>query len=330
MNTSFQFNDAKNFILFLYETLHKELNIPNLNNIIINSNNIPNELNQFKKKYYSQNCSIISKIFFYEQSNILKCQNCNFEKHNYNSMNIIEFPLETVRLYKQNINPNGFSFINLYDCFDYNQQPRIQNGANQIYCMNCLSNANALSYNKLCTCPEVFTIILNRGKNFDLQIEFSFPMNIYLDKYVLDKTDISSYNLIGVITYVSQGHFAAYCQSPINGEWYYYDDNLITKCNNNIESLIQTNAYILFYHRGKKNCISFIYEGTKGYLDYFNDNKLLNDAYNEFRNLNLWAPIRAILFLMNKKMKKLNPKKSLLYNGIDNGDTIFIKKYNEI
>ena len=241
-------------------------------------------------------------------------------------MNIIEFPLEKIRLHKQNLNPNGFSFVNLYDCFEYNQQPKILNGINQIYCMNCLSNANAILFNNLYTCPEVLTIILDHGKNFEFNIEFSFPLNLSLDKYVLDKECNSNYDLIGVLSYLNQSHFVAYCKSPINGEWYYYDDNIKINCNNNIESQLQTDAYILFYQRRKKKCINFIYEGIKGFLDYSNDNKLLNDAYYEFRNLNLWAPNIAHLFLMNKNMKKLNPRKSLIYNGISNGDTILIKK----
>ena len=51
-------------------------------------------------------------------------------------------------------------------------------------------------------------------------------MNISLDEYILDKTNKSNYYLIGVIVYLNQGNFAAYCKSPVNGEWFYYFDTI--------------------------------------------------------------------------------------------------------
>ena len=321
----FQINDEKNLISFLYQHLHKELNNPQQNQININLENIPNELSIFRQNFYSQNYSIITQIFYYECCNVLKCQNCGFKKYTYNEMNVIEFPLEKVSLFKQNKNLIGFSSISLYDCFDYYQQPKLFSGINQIHCANCLCNSDYVSYNKLNTRPDVLTIILNRGINFEFNIEFSFQMNISLDEYIIDKTYKSNYFLIGVITYNNQGNYAAYCKSPINGEWYHYNDTIITNCNNIVENLIQENVHVLFYQLMKKKCINFIYDGTKGYYDYCDDNKTLNEAYNEFRNLNLWAPKNAILFIMNQGMKVLDPNRSLIYNGINDGDTILIQ-----
>ena len=318
----FQIKDEKNLIIFLLENLHKELNNPQQNQIKIddiNLKNISNELSQFRQNYYSQNYSIITQIFNYEYCNVLKCQNCEFKKYTYNAMNIIEFHLEKIK------NFNGFSSLCLKDCFDYNQQPKLLSGLNLVNCTNCLCNSDYVSYNKLNTCPEIFIIVLNRGINIELNIEFSFPMNISLDEYILDKTNKSSYYLIGVIVYLKQGNFAAYCKSPVNGEWFYYFDTIITKCNNNFENEIKRNAHVLFYQKIKKKFITFIYDGTKGYYDYYDDNKILNEAYNEFRNLNLWAPKVAKLFIMNQNMKMLDQNKSLISNGVNNGDTIIIQ-----
>jgi hypothetical protein len=92
-----------------------------------------------------------------------------------------------------------------------------------------------------------------------------------------------------------------------------------------VENLIQENVHVLFYQLMKKKCINFIYDGTKGYYDYCDDNKTLNEAYNQFRNLNLWAPKNATLFIMNQGMKMLDQNRSLIYNGINDGDTILIQ-----
>ena len=73
-----QANDSKDLILFIYETLHNELNNPSstdiiLSNVNLNDANIPNDLRELRKNYYPKNKSIISKLFYSEQKNNLKC-----------------------------------------------------------------------------------------------------------------------------------------------------------------------------------------------------------------------------------------------------------------
>ena len=336
-----QANDSKDLVLFIYENIHTELNNPSQNPNQINLNNIPNELYQFRQNYYSQNYSIISKTFYYEQSSIMQCQNCNYKTYNFNIMNIIIFPLEKIRLYMEKKNPNGFSIVTLYDCFDQNQQPELLFGANQIYCNNCRQNANALSYNQLYTCPEVLTIILNRGKGLEFDVNFSFPMELTIQKYVTDKSYDPNYELIGVLTHFGPsgmaGHFVAYCKSPITGQWFFYNDAMVTPCKSDVESEMQSNGipYILFYQRRKnqitngkyeeKKCIYFSYEGKEGYYEYTDDNKMLYEAYEEFKKKYAWAPQNGRLMLMkNNDMTDLESYNSIAGNGINNGDKICI------
>ena len=334
-----QANDSKDLVLFIFENIHAELNNPSQNQNDINLNNIRKELYQFRQNYYSQNYSIISQIFYYEQSNIMQCKSCNFETYNFNIMNMIIFPLEKVRLYMQKTRPQGFSVVTLYDCFDQNEQPEMLEGANQIFCNNCRLNSNASSCNKLYTCPEVLTIILNRGKGLEFKVEFSFPLTISIEKYVTDKTCDPNYELIGVLTHHGPsgmaGHFVAYCKSPINGQWYFYNDATVTQCSSNVEGEMQSNGipYILFYQRRKvktvgnyeSKCIYLTFEGKEGYYDYTDDNKLLYDVYNEFRNKYAWAPEGGRLMLMkNDNMLDLDINKSLRDNGINDKDKICI------
>ena len=266
-------------------------------------------------------------------------QNCNFETYNFNIMNMIIFPLEKVRLYMQKTRPQGFSVVTLYDCFDQNEQPEMLEGANQIFCNNCRLNSNASSCNKLYTCPEVLTIILNRGKGLEFKVEFSFPLTISIEKYVTDKTCDPNYELIGVLTHHGPsgmaGHFVAYCKSPINGQWYFYNDATVTQCSSDVEREMQSNGipYILFYQRRKvktvgnyeSKCIYLTFEGKEGYYDYTDDNKLLYEVYNEFRNKYAWAPEGGRLMLMkNDNMLDLDINKSLRDNGINDKDKICI------
>ena len=251
-------NDSKDLLLFLYENIHNELNDPAQNPNLINFFNINNNNNglyQFRQNYYSQNYSIISDIFYFENCNTVQCQNCNFLSNNFSMIYYIEFPLENIRLFKQNKYNKGFSFISLNDCFEYNEQPINLEGANKIHCTYCLNNTDALIYNKLITLPKVLTIILNYGNNLENQVEFSFPKDISLEKYITDKTNNSNYHLIGVIAHHGlsgmNGHFVAYCKSPVNGQWYFYNDKIVAHCQNEVksETLMNGKPYILFYQR---------------------------------------------------------------------------------
>ena len=328
-----QANDSKDLVLFIYENIHRELNEPSQNPNEINFSNIPNELSQFRQNYYSQNYSIISQIFYYEQSSVMECQTCKFRTYNYNIMNIIIFPLEKVRLYMQKNYTSGFSVVTLDDCFNQNEQPELLSGANQIYCNNCRQNANALSYNKLYTCPEVLTIILNRGKGLEFDVNFSFPLTISIDKYVTEKTNDTNYELIGVLTHHGPsgmaGHFVAYCKSPIDNNWYFYNDAVVTPCQGNVESEMQSNGipYILYYQRRQKGkyCIYFKYGEKEGFFEYNNNNMLLSEAYNKFREKYTEMPVSGRMMLLTEtNMVDLYEYKSLKDNGIKNGDKIAV------
>ena len=251
-----QANDSKDLIIFLYETLHKELNNLQSNDIQspIISNDLPAELKELRQNYYSKNKSIITKIFYSEMRNNMQCCLCNFNKASYNIISFLIFPLEKVRLYLVRKKPQGFAEVTLEDCFEQNEEKEKFTGMNQIYCNNCFRNADAFSYNKLYNCPEVLTIILNRGKGLQFSVEFSFPLFINIEKYVIDKTCDANYELIGVITHLGpsgmSGHFIAYCKSPVDKKWYCYNDAMVSPC---IDVLSEINSngipYVLYYQR---------------------------------------------------------------------------------
>ena len=95
-------NELKDLIIFIYGTLHDELNNPTsinkyLNNL--NNQNLPAELELFRQNYFSQNNSIIKKIFYSGQNSNLECCYCAVNKCSFNFINYLIFPLEKIRLY---------------------------------------------------------------------------------------------------------------------------------------------------------------------------------------------------------------------------------------
>ena len=330
-----QANDSKDLILFIFETLHNELNNPSSNSMNLNdlrNMNIPNELKIFRENYYSNNYSIISKIFYFEQSNNLKCCFCNYNKLSFNIINCIIFPLEKVRLFLVNKKPNGFENVTLEDCFEQSEDPELLNGANRIYCNNCGNNSDALSSNKLYNCPEILTIILNRGKGLEFNVEFKFPMYLNISKYIIEKTNHTKYELIGVLTHLGpsgmSGHFIAFCKSPVDRNWYCYNDAQVKKCKD-AESEINSCGipYILFYEKiiKKDFVLYFVYNGKEVYLE-IKENLLFSDVIKQLYSNYSWIPREGVGFyiMKNENMELLMHNKRINENNLKNEDKIII------
>ena len=66
----------------------------------------------------------------------------------------------------------------------------------------------------------------------------------------------NKYKLIGVVTHMGEsgasGHFIANAKSPIDNEWYTYNDDLVYKVDNFKKQIIDyAMPYILFYQKEK-------------------------------------------------------------------------------
>ena len=350
-----QANDFKDLIIFIYETLHKELNNPNSNSIKLtnlnNSNDMHQELKELRQNYYSKNRSIITKIFYSEIMNNIQCCRCNFNKASFNIISFLIFPLEKVRLYLEKKKPLGFPSVTLEDCFEQNEEKEKFTGSNQIYCNHCFNNSDALSYNRLYNCPEVLTIILNRGKGLEFNVEFEFPYNINIEKYVIDKSCNTNYELIGVITHLGPSgmreHFIAYCKSPSNKKWYCYNDSQVNPC---VDAKKEINSngipYVLYYQRSNmeeekvveeepsdnfldSNTITlyFTYEGREVYLD-LSKNKYFSQVKEELCAKYNWIPSESNNYYKMQEMKMIDIEmdKTIEENNLKNGDKICIIK----
>jgi len=254
-------NDSKDLIIFIYETMHDEINKVGL---YINNNNYQynNALQLFRKNYYSYNSSFLINTFYFEQQSELKCLSCQFNKVSYNISNILIFPLEKVREYITQKSPHEFLSVTLENCFEY-QEVELLSGQNQIFCNNCKRMSDATTGNKMFTSPEVMTIILNRGKGLEFQVELKYPLFLNIDKYVIDKSqNNNNYELICILTHLGlsgmSGHFIAFCKSPNDGKWYCYNDAKVTEIDDPTEvdeREFENVPYVLFYQKCSHNKI---------------------------------------------------------------------------
>ena len=241
-------NDSKDLILFLLETMHKELNIAKNSDDIKENENVNNTIfdevfNNFKKFYINKNKSIISEEFYGYTNNMTICQNCSIAIHNVQTNNILFFPLEEVRKFKNYSHNN----VNILDCFEYYEKMDIYPS---FYCNKCNQNYKAYSQTKLVLTPKTLIINLNRGKGIEFNINIIFEEYLNLRKYVYCGDSPYYYELTGVICHFGSndmgGHFIAYCKNSNNCEWYKYNDQFVTKCS--FKEVKGCNLpYVLFY-----------------------------------------------------------------------------------
>ena len=279
----YEAGDAKDFIIYILERMHNELKQPVKNKFWKLGPN--DKLNQYDKNNaflffldeFQNDTSIVSDLFygFNETTNV-----CQFCKNKYNSngqiepicynygiFNILIFPLEEVRKYREqmmrmtntNINIGAMAnVVSLFECFFYNQKSDYFTGDNKNYCNICRQLFDSVYTSKIFVSPNILIMILNRGKGNIFNIKLDFSLQIDITDFVLTKSQNREiYNLYGVITHLGQSgpnaHFVAACKSPVDGNWYRYNDAIVTQINNFQNDIYNFGTpYILFYEKQKQ------------------------------------------------------------------------------
>ena len=117
-----QANDSKDLILFLLETMDKELTLRNNNKRemkVFTGDNLQDMEQPNFKQYHN---SIFSDIFYGFQKSVMKCNGCKNENPTYSIINFIVFPLEKFynELNKQKNVPTNNNMNNNYYANNYN------------------------------------------------------------------------------------------------------------------------------------------------------------------------------------------------------------------
>ena len=253
--------DSKDLLLFLYENIHKELNGMTTQNILNNENfvqkNEEDKLMKSRQNFYRENKSIIIDLFYFEEENAITCLNCQNKISNFAMYNMLIFSLEKMNSYKLSKNNNNLN-LNINDCLECHTNAERNQLGDTIYCHKCQQNVCYLLENKISSYPEILTIVLSRANKPSNSIYFSFDYTLdNLDDYMIklncNKKDLGTkYELIGIIIRTwdkgKEGHFLSYCKSPVDKNWYCYDDINVKKSIDPIKE-IRVIPYILFYQK---------------------------------------------------------------------------------
>jgi ubiquitin C-terminal hydrolase len=280
---NFEANDAKDFVNFMVMRMHEELN--GADNSLLKQANLvepPMPINPYNQQQVLQSYlyefqinfnSFISNCFYGTTQGEFECQNCKMRlyqsgqnmpliKYNYQTFFFLNFPLDEVRKFilsnqmlytkymNSRVNPNDV--VDLIDCFYYHQKDELLD----CYCERCQSsNAKVISRTRLFVAPSYLIIILNRGKGRQFNIKINFPEEFDTNGIFINPSGI--FQLYAVVKHFgesgSSGHFTAYCRSPIDNCWYFYNDDMVSPVGP--QDMYQIRdiglTYMLFYQKKK-------------------------------------------------------------------------------
>ena len=262
-------NDAKDFLIFLIDQLHRELNKtdPSKNNNYFNIIQKSDPLSQFINYFAYNYRSIISDLFNWTNQVKRTCE-CNSSIISYQTFPYLILDLENTRIdkykkrKKEELSKMGTNSwfseyykqkenvpIDLIECIQYYY---FKKNEFSYLCPFCNKNRKQTSTNRIYTSPNIFIFILNRGKNNIHSVKMNYPPELDITEYTISHVGPNKYELIGVITHLGLsgpgGHFVAYSKSPIDKKWYFYNDEKVSEANN-FKIHNDGIAYILFYRK---------------------------------------------------------------------------------
>ena len=254
-------NDAKDLLQFILETMHQELKmaVQPFMEYYCNQTIEQSAYQYFSDSYISQNQSPLLKYLYGITKIQTKCLNCKTVKFNFQSYNLLYFPLRESKRYciemkkKENKDFDESKYIlDLYGCFLYNEKIDHFTGDNQMYCNVCKGCQDSDYESFIFSAPSILAIVLNRGRgNQDFQEPFKYSVDIDITKYLKNGQN-GKYYLIGMVVHLGEsslaGHFIAYCRMDKESDWYCYNDAFVSKCSNFDEIIEKGTPYILFYH----------------------------------------------------------------------------------
>ncbi|KAJ8286874.1 hypothetical protein GJAV_G00044320 [Gymnothorax javanicus] len=185
---------------------------------------------------------------------------------NYASQGWISYIMDSIRRFVVSCIPSWFwgPMVTLEDCLAAFFAADELKGDNMYSCERCKKLRNGVKYCKVLRLPEILCIHLKRFRHevmysFKINSHVSFPLEgLDLRPFLAKESSsqITTYDLLSVICHhgtAGSGHYIAYCQNVINGQWYEFDDQYVTEVH---ETVVQNSeAYVLFYRKSSEESV---------------------------------------------------------------------------
>lgn len=239
------------------------------------ANGAPMKATPQKKKYRS----IVSDIFAGNLQSCVTCSNCNQDSIAMDPFYDLSLPIDkstnTVRApvenddnkesyWKQALNSAynyalsyfKYNGLQLEDCLDSFFAPELLTGAESFYCEKCKKRNESTKTFRIAELPQVLCVQLKRFRydyyfSSKISCAVTFPLeNLDMRPYCIDPPSNTTYSLFGIVNHrgsTGGGHYVAYGNNPMDGQWYEFDDSYVTL--KTASEVADVEAYILFYKR---------------------------------------------------------------------------------
>ena len=167
--------------------------------------------------------------------------------------------------------------LTIYDCFDNFISEETLEEDNTWYCPKCKEHQCASKKIEIYNPPVILIVNFKRFNNMSkLENAVKFPIEgLDIGKYVVneDKKKESVYDLFAIGNHsgsLNFGHYYAYAKNHVKGKWYEFNDSYVSEIDNE-DSLISSNAYVLFYRKRGSDTIDWDEMYVKAFKDYEGD-----------------------------------------------------------
>jgi len=148
--------------------------------------------------------------------------------------------------------------MDLHDCLSLFTSNEQLSENDLWYCPTCKLHVQAFKKLDLWKLPNILVIHLKRF-NFSkysrekLTVKVEFPIdNLQLSEFVLNDVEKNTtYSLFAVSNHIGSiggGHYTSYCKNHNDGEWYEYNDSLVSSLKFP-QRYLSNNAYVLYYSK---------------------------------------------------------------------------------
>ncbi|XP_063002017.1 ubiquitin carboxyl-terminal hydrolase 21 isoform X1 [Elgaria multicarinata webbii] len=255
--TGYSQQDAQEFLKFLMDRLHVEINrkgrkAPS----ILSDTKRPSVLedadalsddeqaNQMWKRYLEREDSKIVDLFVGQLKSCLKCQACGYRSTTFEVFCDLSLPIPK----------KGFTGgkVSLLDCFSLFTKEEELDSENAPVCDKCRQRTRSTKKLTIQRFPRILVLHLNRFSTTRYSIKkcsvyVDFPLQqLNLKEFASEKAGTPVYNLYALCNHsgsVHYGHYTAFCKDQ--SSWRVYNDSRVSPISEN--QVPSSEGYVLFY-----------------------------------------------------------------------------------
>ena len=221
--------DPKMLLIFILSKLHAELNGEKINDL--SNNNINLEIacdrnatiNMGRQNLIKTNKSVIFNYFNWFEIKETKCMKCSGEHYDFLNFSTFELNIFDCARFRR------LKSIRLEDCLDFYNIPKIK----KKFCYFCRSYNEMTTTTQIYSSPNIFIFLLNLENNTDDSdydnVNFILEKKINLGKFVENKQGPLNYEITGIVFLDKyRNKYFTLCCSPVDFNWYLYEDEKVT------------------------------------------------------------------------------------------------------